>query len=97
MPKTTTCCWSLRKNVEDFVMKQYFVSADCNFAFDLSSDKLKDGNNWGATFYSSMFAHCTSIPIWIDVWGNIHLEGPDKDMYNFAWGDDGGNKSRNRR
>ena len=89
LPKTTTCCWSLRKNDQRYVMKQYFVSVDCNFALDISSNKLKDGCNWGATFYSAMFAHCTTVPIWIDEFNNIYMKGP-KEMYNFAWGSDGG-------
>ena len=66
------------------------MSIDCNFAMDLSSYKLKNNNNnWGATLLSAMFMHCTSVPIWIDELKGIHLIGPD-DMYNFAWGSDGG-------
>ena len=59
-------------------------------AFDLSSNILRNGSNAGATFLSSMFAHSTSSPIWVDNNGLYHLRGP-KDMYNFAWGTDGGN------
>ena len=77
-------------------MKQYFVSVDCNFAMDISSTKLKNNNNWGATFLSAMFQHCTSIPIWVDDLNCIHLKGPD-DMYNFAWGRDGGPSESNKK
>ena len=70
-------------------MKQYFVGIDIKFALDLPSDKLNNGNNIGATFLSSMFYHVTSLPIWIDKHNMIHLKGPP-DMYNFAWGQDGG-------
>ena len=72
-------------------MKQYFVSIDTYFAYDLSSDILVANNNLGATFLSSMFYHCTSVPIWIDKDRNVHLVGP-KNMYNFAWGSNGGSK-----
>ena len=69
-------------------MKQYFVGVDGKFALDLSSDMLKNGKDVGATFMSSMFNHCTSVPIWIDGDDKIHLLGP-VDMYNFAWGSKG--------
>ena len=89
LPKSTTCCWTLRKDHERLVMKQYFVGVDGKFALDLSSDMLKNGKDVGATFMSSMFNHCTSVPIWIDGDDKIHLLGP-VDMYNFAWGSNGG-------
>ena len=89
LPKSTTCCWSLRQNSTEYIMKQYFVGIDTKFALNLSSDKLNLGHNVGATFLSSMFYHVTSSPIWIDKQGMIHLKGPSN-MYNFAWGQDGG-------
>ena len=90
LPKSTTCSWSLRKNYKEFLHVQYFVGSDFFGAFDLSSNILRNGSNAGATFLSSMFAHSTSSPIWVDNNGLYHLRGP-KDMYNFAWGTDGGN------
>ena len=95
LPKSTTCCWSLRRNNEDYVMKQYFVGVDLKFGYDISSNKLKNKNNVGATFLSSLFHHCTTIPIWIDKNNKIHLTGPDR-MYNFAWGGDGGNENNKK-
>ena len=59
------------------------------FSFDLSSYNL---NSVGATFFSLIFFHCTSIPIWIDKEGIVHLKGPTN-MYNFAWGKDGGSSN----
>ena len=50
-------------------------------------------NGVGATFYSSMFYHVTSIPIWCNDDNIIRLNGPH-DMYNFAWGSDGGNREK---
>ena len=41
-----------------------------------------------------MMYHATSIPIWISAKTHkIHLNGP-QNMYNFAWGSNGGNKER---
>ena len=96
LPKSTTCCWTLRKDNPNFIMKQYFVGVDGMFAYDLSSDVLKNENNAGATFMSSLFFHLTSVPIWIDVRNNIHLRGPEN-MYNFAWGSDGGSASKRKK
>ena len=96
LPKSTTCCWTLRKDNPNFIMKQYFIGVDGMFAYDLSSDVLKNENNAGATFMSSLFFHLTSVPIWIDVRNNIHLRGPEN-MYNFAWGSDGGSASKRKK
>ena len=93
LPKSTTCCWSLRSEDMNFKLVQYFVLFDYDIAYDLSSNFNSDSMNIGATFMSSLFNHCTSIPIWIDKSGHIHLVGP-KNMYNFAWGSDGGSCNR---
>ena len=86
IPKSTTCCWKLSKNYEELTMHQYFVSPQYMFGLNLSSNVLFDSNDVGATFLSSLFYHCTSIPIWKDEkCDKIYLEGP-KYMYNFAWG-----------
>ena len=89
LPKSTTCCWSLRKEMSEFCHIQYFVDIDHGYAYDLSSPLLSNNNNIGATFQSSLFRHCTTVPIWKDLNGNYHLHGPDQ-MYNFAWVTDGG-------
>ena len=94
LPKSTTCCWSLRGNCSKYKMFQYFVAPDHRFAIDLSSENLKDHKNVGATFLSSLFNHVTSIPIWIDDEGKYFLKGP-REMYNFAWGSNGGSTEKN--
>ena len=94
IPKSTTCCWRLSKKYEGFIMHQYFVSPQYMFGLDLSSNVLCDDDDVGATFMSSLFYHCTTIPIWKDKKGDkIFLKGP-KDMYNFAWGSNGTNKEK---
>ena len=42
------------------------------------------------SFISSMFNHCTSIPIWVYNC-RMYLTGP-LNMYNLAWGTNYGNK-----
>ena len=93
LPKSTTCCWSLRTENVKYRLVQYFILHDYRVAYDVSSNVTSSSFNIGATFMSSMFNHCTSVPIWIDQDDNIHLVGP-KHMYNFAWGSDGGSCNR---
>ena len=94
IPKSTTCCWKLSKYYPNWYMKQYFVSTQYLFGIDLSSDVLCHDMDVGATFMSSMFHHCTTIPIWEDKKSKrVFLYGP-KDMYNFAWGSNGTNKEK---
>ena len=64
LPKSTTCCWRILKNYTDLKMQQFFVAPDDNFCIYLSSNFMSTKNGVGATFYSSMFYHVTSIPIW---------------------------------
>ena len=95
LPKSTTCCWRFSKSNEGLIMHQFFVSPQYRFGLDISSNVLCDNNDVGATFMSSLFYHCTTIPIWKETKGNkIYIEGP-KDMYNFAWGSNGTNKGKN--
>ena len=94
LPKSTTCCWSLRCNSNTYRHIQYFFIVDHSIAYNISSDKLRNKQNVGATFMSSLIHHCTSIPIWVDDLEYIHLVGPEN-MYNFAWGSDGGSCKRN--
>ena len=88
LPKSTTCCWILRERNPKYRLYQYFVGIDLQFALNLSSYINEHNTGIGATFMSSVFAHSTSIPIWIDNRERIHLEGPSN-MYNFAWGSNG--------
>ena len=64
IPKSTTCCWKLSKYYDDYSMFQYFISPQYMFGIDISSNVLKDNMDVGATFLSSLFYHCTTIPIW---------------------------------
>ena len=91
LPKSTTCCWSLRKKYDGLKLLQFFVSPELKFGLNLSSQILFNNNSVGATFLSSLFLHATTIPIWIDDKDFIFLKGP-QDMYNFAWGSNGNNK-----
>ena len=70
-------------------MIQFFVGIEGQSAFDLSSEVLEGGNDAGATFMSSLFNHCTTVLVWVDNKSLYHLLGP-KQMYNFAWGTNGG-------
>ena len=94
IPKSTTCCWKLCQNYEDWLMYQYFVSPQYKFGIDISSNTLSDNKDVGATFMSSLFYHSTTIPIWKNGTNDqIYLEGPQY-MYNFAWGSNGTNKEK---
>ena len=93
LPKSTTCCWRLTKNYENLIMCQFFVAPYDKFCINLSSNILSNNRCVGATFYSSMFYHVTSVPVWYRKNGSVSLNGPH-DMYNFAWGSEGGNKEK---
>ena len=94
IPKSTTCFWKLSKNYDILCMYQFLVSSQYFFRIDISSDRLGDNNDVGATFMSSMFYHSTTIPLCKNRKnGRIYLKGP-KDMYNFAWGSNGTNKEK---
>ena len=77
----------------NFRLYQYFVGIDLQFGLNLSSYVVERNKGIGATFMSSTFAHATSIPIWIDNRGKIHLKRPSN-MYNFALGSNGSCKER---
>ena len=92
LPKSTTCCWSLRNTHSVYIHAQYFVGLDACFAYLVSSDSFENpGVYLGGNFHSSLFCHCTSLLIWIDNEGMYHMSGPNK-MYNFSWGSDGSSK-----
>ena len=90
LPKGTTCCWNLRQDYPDIVKCQYFVGLDLSFALYLLLTVFQTGVCTCATFMSSIFNHCALIPIWVGNCGN-HLTGPPN-MYNLAYGTNGGNK-----
>ena len=92
LPKSTTCCWRLTKNYDNLIMYQFFVAPYDKFCINLSSNILSNNRCVGATFYSSMFYHVTSVPVWYRKNGSVSLNGPH-DMYNFAWGSDGRNRT----
>ena len=93
LPKSTTCCWKLVKSYSCLKLQQFFVAPENNFCINLSSDVMSVKNGVGATFYSSMFYHVTSVPVWQKGENKITLKGPS-DMYNFDWGSDGGNREK---
>lgn len=64
IPKSTTCCWRLSKYYDNWCMYQYFVTPQYMFGIDISSNILYHNKDVGATFMSSLFYHCTTIPIW---------------------------------
>jgi hypothetical protein len=92
LPKSTTCAWTLRASCPvQSKMFQYFVSSSAGFAYDVSSYNLEKLGTVGATFNSSIFDHCTSIPVWVSEDNSkISLLPSDKHNYNFAWGSNGG-------
>ena len=89
LPLTTTCCWTIRIQVKGYSHIQCFVGLNALFAYNVSCNSFVGNNYLGAIFLSSLFLHCTSIPIWIDSNNNYHLKGP-ANMYVFAWGKSGG-------
>jgi hypothetical protein len=91
LPKSTTCCWKLRKKCQQSTMFQFFVGISAGFAFDISSSVTESLDSVGATFQSSLFEHCTSVPVWVDnATSIVHMDPPfEKKNYNFAWGPNG--------
>ncbi len=94
IPKSTTCCWTLREKCQRSVMMQFFVGVSAGFAFDISSPVTSDLGKIGGTFQSSLFDHCTSVPLWIDEEKQlVHILPPFEGRnYNFAWGSNGKKK-----
>jgi hypothetical protein len=97
LPKATTCCWTQRSKCKrQSKMFQYFVSGTSGFAYDISSQVTDRLEYVGATFHSSLFEHCTSVPVWTSSdYSEICLAPYDDDNYNFAWGSNGGPKDDN--
>ena len=95
LPKATTCCWTQRSKCRrKSMMFQYFVSTSSGFAFDISSYVTEQLGFVGATFLSSLFEHCTSVPVWTSADGlEISLSPYDDKNYNFAWGSNGGSNN----
>ena len=83
LSKSTNCCWNLRQNYPLYNLFQYFVGPELMFALNLSSSVFRNDINVEASFMSSIFKHCTTVPIWIDINGLYHVKGPSN-MYNFA-------------
>ena len=51
LPRSTSCCWSLRKNMAEFCHIQYFVDIDHGYVCDISSPLLSDNNNVQKIFF----------------------------------------------
>ncbi len=96
LPKSTTCAWTLRASCPAKTkMFQYFVSSSAGFAYDVSSYNLEKLGTVGASFQSSIFEHCTSIPVWVSEDNSqISLLPLNEKNYNFAWGSNGGSGSK---
>lgn len=96
LPKSTTCAWTLRSQcTPNSKLFQYFVSSSSGFAYDLSSYNLEKLGTVGATFQSSLFEHCTSVPVWFSKDNSeISLSPYDERNYIFAWGSNGGSKDK---
>ena len=94
LPKSTTCAWTLRSDCSrGSQLFQYFVGSSSGFAFDISSYVTKSLEIVGATFHSSLFEHCTSVPIWVSSDGSqVSFLPDDNNNYNFAWGSNGKKK-----
>ena len=80
LPMPTTCCWSLLKRSLQWMHLSHFLLLDANMAYDVSSDVLEKFEQCGATFFGSLFEHCTTAPLWIDASGtkctiNYPLDG----------------------
>lgn len=98
LPKSTTCCWTMRENVENYPMLQFFCYPEVGICYDISSEETKGCVGAGATFHSSLSCHGSSAPVWIDPNGDIIVEPNEELKYscNFAWGSSGGPSSRRR-
>ena len=96
LPKSTTCCWLLKEQSENYKLMQYFAFPDDHFCYDISSDVTSQLDNVGATFQSGLRPHCTTIPVWIDSQGRYSITGTGQkcNTYNVAWGSDGGKTKR---
>ena len=93
LPLPTTCCWSLVENFDEWTHIQYFVLTAVNLAYDISSNITSNQwNQLGATFYGSLFGHQTSQPVWVSKDGKTVTLSCPGNMYNFAWGRDGGSR-----
>ncbi len=63
---------------------------------NLSSDAFSDTiNQFGSTFFGSLFEHCSSGPLWIRDDGMIRVAQPEgTKFYNFAWGNHVANRKQ---
>ena len=69
---------------------QYFVGYSSGFEYDMSSYVTKHLQTVRATFHSSLFEHCASVPIWASSDGSQLIFLPsDNSNCNFAWGSNG--------
>ncbi len=98
VPTETTCCWCLLDKVDDYIHRQFFVNITAAIAMNLCSDSFSQGiDQFGTTFFGSLFEHCSSRPLWIGSNDMIRVTPPPgTKYYNFAWGDHLANRNKKR-
>ncbi len=98
VPTETTCCWCLLNSDYEYIHQQFFVNVTASIAMNLSSNAFSDTiNQFGSTFFGSLFEHCSSRPLWIRDDGMIRVTPPEgTKFYNFAWGDHVANRKQKR-
>jgi len=64
------------------------VNVTAGIAMNLSSDAFSDTiNQFGSTFFGSLFERCSSCPFWTRNDGMIRVTPPEgTKFYNLAWG-----------
>ncbi len=74
------------------------MNVTASIAMNLSSNAFSDTiNQFGSTFFGSLFEHCSSRPLWIRDDGMIRVTPPDgTKFYNFARGDHVANRKQKR-
>jgi len=97
LPMPTTCSWTSLKASSEWKHISYFLLLDVGLAYDLSSDVLDQFGKCGATFYGSLFEHCTSAPLWVTSDGKqATIVCPKEVFYNFAWGNSGNSSEQSK-
>ena len=99
LPVETTCAWTLVKDHEIYLYRQFFANLTCGVALDISSTGFKHANQVGSSFMGALFEHCTTRPIWLnksDRTISFNLQ-PGSDNYVFAWGNHRGKRKKKKK
>ena len=88
LPLSTSCCWVYPKLSLSWLHIQYFVLAEVDLAFDLSSDLFVNGiDQLSSVFYGGLFGHLTSRSLWVNNENNlVSTIDPLDGFHLFAWG-----------